>query len=156
MTWALLHDIFIGTIQDLDEALGEWQLDEEVTVHRFATTISAVEFAFPPARQNLFTARSILVGLQRRHRTRHHFPLCFQMMLVFMGFFGAWRGGRAAGGLFVQYIRVLRPSEVLNIFPEDVSLPEDSIDPHEGICIVSLGVRINTKNNRPQFIVLHE
>ena len=71
------------------------------------------------------------------------------MMLVFMGFFGAWKGGRAAAGLYVQYSRGLRPSELLNIRPEDISLPEDSIDPQEGICIVSLGVRVNTKNNRP-------
>ena len=41
-------------------------------------------------------------------------------------------------------------------FLEHISLPEDDIDPAQGLCVVSLGVKHGTKNNRPQFMLLHE
>ena len=47
VSWILLHQLPLHTIQDVDEALCEWQLDEGISVHKFGTTVSAIEFAFP-------------------------------------------------------------------------------------------------------------
>ena len=48
----------------------------------------------------------------------------------------------------------LRPSELLNIWPEDVVLPEESLLSNYGAATVGLGIRGGTKANRPQAVSL--
>lgn len=151
--WCALHSVTLDEVEDIDDWLVEWSLDTNVGISAFSRTIAAVELILPQAKGRLLTAKSVLKGMQLQHKTKHHVPLMPNMLLVFAVMFGALRGGPAASTLVLQGSRGLRPSEALNVRPEDIFLPPDGAlnEP----TIISLGAKLGTKVNRSQAIVLH-
>ena len=144
--------------REWDAALLEFRNAEPVALYEYTDVVAAVEFFFPNYKGQLTLSRAALQGWQVDHVTHHHVPLGRGPAALCSTHIAANGAPRLGVGVVLQQRKGLRPSEMLNLRREDVTLPEEQAAALGGAraCVVGLGLRVGTKLKRPQSVLLYE
>lgn len=141
-------------IEEVDELLVEWHESNNVTKGNFQSAVAAVELLLPDAKRNLPWCYAVISGNARNVPVVHKLPMPRSLkscIVIQLGNLGEHRMG---AGLWIQWAKGLRPSEVLKIQPEDVLLPEQMSYSLGNVAVITLGARTGTKLKRAQSVII--
>ena len=142
--------------EDLDDALMEWKHMMRPSKTDFEVAIATVEFTLPHVKGQLHWCKAALHGWQTAHVPNHTTPLSRSLARLFAIQFVGLGHWRLAVALMIQRELGARPSEVLQLMKEDVSLPEYRLDSSGEMAILAWGVRSGTKAKREQASMLRD
>ena len=140
--------------EELDDLMMEYKVDENITKSNFEALVAATEFVFPAWRGKLAWCRASLTGWKVSHETQHTTPLPRALAFLVASHLAARGNQRLAVGLVVQQAAGLRPSELLALIKEDVSLPELQLSAKRSVVVLGLGIRTGTKAKRAQTAIV--
>ena len=141
---------FICGAGELDDALVEYKQSAYVSKSDFEALTAAVEFVFPHYKGKMKWARAVIRGWQVHHRPRHTVPMARAHCALAAVHFVAMGASALAVGMLVQRELGLRPSEMLGLEKEDISMPEHQHQSRTVRAVFALGVRVGTKAKRAQ------
>ena len=141
---------------DIDDAMLEFKAGERPSKAQFEALVAGIEVTLPRLKGRIPWARAALSGWQVTHTPRHTVPMTRTVGQWFAVHFVGLGHARIAVGIMVQRAVALRPSELLGIRKEDISLPEHRSDKLGEVAFIALGVRHGTKAKRPQSVVLRD
>ncbi|CAK0877916.1 unnamed protein product, partial [Prorocentrum cordatum] len=119
------------------------------TKSKFTLLLAAVEFRFPRMKGRLCRVRAALKGWDYARQPRHTVPMISNVCAWMCIHFCARGVPRLGFGIVIQG----RPSEMLGVEADDVTLPEDWGYPGgSGPVVIGLGIRAMTKAKRPQSV----
>ena len=138
-----------------DDALVEFKSCNTVSKSEFENMVAGVEFFFPRFRGKLAWARQVLAGWAAVYIPKHTVPLGLRPAKLLAAHLCAAGHAKLGFGLLLQQNLGLRPSEMLNVHPGDVSIT-DSRGDAPATATVALGVRSGTKAKRAQAVTLRD
>ena len=160
-TWALEHHVLPSSVDEWDDALVEYKnlyrdgLGRRVSHSDFASLLAAVEFFFPRYKHKLGWAHAVMSAWDVTHETKHTVPMCRGPANLWAVHLCSAGHARLGFGLLLQQRCGLRPSEMLQLTPDAVILPEEQgLSAHTGYAEICLGLRAGTKAKRPQTVVV--
>ena len=152
--WLFSVALFPSSAEDWDDALVEYKNEADLSQSVFAQLVSAVELFFPRHKGKLAWSHSVLSGMAVAHVPRHTVP-CSRHHSWFMGAHLCSRGRFRIGfGMPLQQVLGLRPSELLNLFPDHVMFSDETGSSGKLSAVLRLGARRGTKAKREQFSML--
>ncbi|CAK0868950.1 unnamed protein product [Prorocentrum cordatum] len=127
------------------------------TKSKFTLLLAAVEFRFPRMEGRLCRVRAALKGWDYAHQPRHTAPMISNVRAWMCIHFCARGVPRLGFGIVIQGKFGMRPSEMLGVEADDITLPEDWGYPGgSGPVVIGLGIRAMTKAKRPQSVSFQE
>ncbi|CAE8589574.1 unnamed protein product [Polarella glacialis] len=156
LKWCDYHGVSFSTPWQLDDLLVEWQVTNQATKSQFAAALAAAELGSPTCKGQLNWARTVLKDWEITSVICHHIPMPKQLAIL-IAFGLAVRGrGRLGAGVIFQQAKGLRPSELLSLLPEHITLPEQQHFGNSPAAVISLGVKTGTKLKRAQAVTVSE
>ena len=149
LTWCALLSLCYHNEYELDDLLVEWLTMQNVSKAVFAHAIAGVELAIPTCKGQLSWSRQVLKDFEVIAPVNHHIPLPKQLALLLVLLLSHWGHGRIAAGLIVSQVLGLRPSELLKLRSNDISLPDSLAFGNENTILINLGAKTGTKVKRP-------
>ena len=141
--------------EEFDDMFVEFKNATFCTKSEFEATIASVEFVFPRFKGKLGWSRMCLNGWNVVHIPRHTVPLAESQGFLIAVHFCSLRFPRLAVGMLLQQKLGLRPSEMLALTTESVSMPEHRANvSDEQTCVIALGQKTGTKAKREQSVAL--
>jgi integrase len=123
--WLHEQGFNLAYAEEVDDLLVEYKHQKDVSKTDFQNLVSAVEMLWPRFKGQLSWARAVLTGWDVARIPRHTTPLPRSLTFLVSAHLCVRKHGRLGVGLMVQQRLGLRPSEMLNLIREDISLPED-------------------------------
>ncbi len=156
--WLAECEIWPSGPDQWDDALVEWKNARPVAKAEFEACVAGVEFLFPRFRGKLSWAHAVISGWSVVHTPHHTVPLEYRPCRYLAATLCSEGHSKLAFGMLLQRELGLRPSEMLQILPEDISLPEEngSSRAAEPRATIALGMRSGTKAKRPQAVTLRD
>ena len=141
--------------EEFDDMLVEFKNSTLCSKSEFEATVAAVEFLFPRFKGKLGWSRMCLNGWNVVHVPKHTVPLSECQAFLIAVHICAARYPRLAVGMLLQQKLGLRPSEMLALTSESISMPEHRTNVmREPICSIALGQKTGTNAKREQSVVL--
>ena len=142
--------------EEFDDMLVEYKNSALPSKSEFETTVSAVEFMFPRFKGRLLWSLMVITGWSAVHIPKHTVPLAEAQAFLVAVHFCAARFPRLAVGMMLQQKLGLRPSEMLALTTDCISLPEHRSQQAgtEIVCTIALGQKTGTKAKREQSVIL--
>lgn len=155
--WLAIHGYRPDLPEEYDDLLVEWKVDTNCSKADFEGCLAGCEHALPRLKGNLVWARACLAGWSVTYKTRHTVPLCRGPCHFMACHIAALTHAKLAGGMLIQQDLGLRPSEMLGLQANDISLPEQQTGASgRARAIIGLGMRSGTKAGREQAVVLRD
>jgi hypothetical protein len=153
VVWCASIQRCAADLDEIDELLAEWAELCRPRKQQFVMTVSCIELVLPDCKGNLPWAHAIIAGTAISNPSLHRVPMPEAAMLVLAA--DLWQCGdrRMAAGLYLQWSKGMRPSEMLKVEHEHVTLPSSSTFVGSQHAIVTLGARTGTKLKRPQAVI---
>ena len=124
---------------------------------QFENLVAAIELVVPPFKGELKWCHAVLRGWQTGYVPKHTTPMSQVPCLLFAAHFAADGHQLLGVALLAQKKLGLRPSEVLGIQWEDVTLPEEVYQATGSHALmIGLGVRHGTKAKRAQSVLVRD
>ena len=161
LDWCMLQGCWPSTSDELDDLLVEWKnwppggQHKGVTKGQFACAIAGAELAMPHVKGTLNWSRTVLNDWEKCHTVKHHIPISKGIALLLAITIALLGFPRLGAGLVIQQARGLRPSELLRLQAEDVTLPEALHFGDRSVAVLCLGARTGTKANRAQAVMVN-
>ena len=157
VVWLKQNQFSPNSAGEWDDLLVEWKSDSDLRKSDFEAAVAAVEFLMPHLRGKLSWTRAVLAGWASAHVARHTVPLCRGPAHLLACHLAADGHPRLAAGLVLQRELGLRPSEMLDLRCDNVTLPEQ-VPALRGRprAVLALGTRASTKAKREQAVVLRD
>ena len=124
LVWLKQNQFSPNSAGEWDDLLVEWKSDSDLRKSDFEAAVAAVEFLMPHLRGKLSWTRAVLAGWASAHVARHTVPLCRGPAHLLACHLAADGHPRLAAGLVLQRELGLRPSEMLDLRSDNVTLPE--------------------------------
>ena len=155
-SWLLEHRLCPDSASEWDDLLAEWRHAKQPSKTEFCNALAGLEFFFPQYKSQLPWAHMIKAGWETSHLVKHTVPMMGNVVRLFACHCSSVGHPALGVGMILQQKKGLRPSEMLGLVSEDVSLPEASSALGARVCIIGLGVRTGTKAKRAQSVILPE
>jgi integrase len=137
---------------EVDRSLLAFGRSLNISRSKLQHLLSAVERVSPLCKGRMLMCSAHIRCLQEVRPTKHTTPMpwvgciCLAWWLANHGF------ARVGGLLIIQWAAALRPSELLSLRIDDITL--STMASSAGAIIIKLGAKTRTKVNRAQFIIL--
>ena len=154
LEWCEHHGVRADEPEELDDLCVEYKNMEGLTKSQFLYLLAAVQLACPGAKGKLPWSTQIARDWEVQAPVEHHVPMPLGLALVTaVGL--SWIGeARLGAAILISQQRGLRPSEMLRLRPEDITLPESMMFGANGSGVMNLGARTGTKAKRPQAVLI--
>ena len=140
-----------------DDLMVEFKSAEKLSKAQFESLVAGVEFAQPQMKGSFPWSRAVLSGWATRVQAKHTVPLSSGPAHLISAHLAALNHARLGVGMLLQQHLGLRPSEMLGLTPEDITLPEVMRRAMNSNCaMIGLGLRTGTKAKRPQAVLLRD
>ena len=123
---------------EVDDLVVEFKQDSALTKSQFEQLVAGIEFIWPRYKGKLCWSRAVIAGWSTAHESRHTTPLPRSLGKLVACHLACIGHERLGVGLLVQNSTGCRPSELLGLRWEDITLPEEG-DDNQGVCILGLG-----------------
>ena len=151
----LSEDNFVPEVEEeWDDLMVEWSFSSpEVKPATFRLALAGLEFLFPRFRGRLTWTKQRLGTMSRCSPPRHTAPAGYEACLLIGAQLASLHRARIGLGMLVQVALGLRPGELLQLSPSDISINPEYNRRH--LAIFRLGRIRGTKSGREQFAILN-
>jgi integrase len=151
-SWAGAAASTIHFSWELDASIYDYGKTTSITRSRLQHLITAVERVSPHCKGRLTLGVALVRCLQETHPPKHTTPMPWTACLC-MAWWLAVNGHARVGGLLIlQWAGAMRPSEVISLSVDDITV--SSLPSSMGSIIIKFAAKLRTKVHRPQIIIL--
>jgi hypothetical protein len=137
---------------ELDASIYDYGKTMSIARSKLQHLITAVERVSPHCKGRLTLGVALVRCLQETHPIKHTTPMPWTACLC-MAWWLAVNGHARVGGLLIlQWAGAMRPSEVISLSVDDITV--STLPSSVGSIIIKFAAKLRTKVNRPQFIIL--
>ena len=155
LKWCSWHGVCFNSPGELDDLMVEFKNSANISKQQFAYLISAVYLLFPHHKGAFAWSNSILKDWETLHTPLHHHAMSQPAAVLIAFYLAIHDSARMGAGVMVQQAAGLRPSELLGLMSDDVTLPEQLSHLTSPRIVLNLGVKYNTKSKRPQAALIN-